>query len=168
MDRANNQLPTKNGPKQMDRTTMDRTNMGRQQMDRTTIEPNKNGPNTKNWTEQNEPNKNGPETNGPKQNKQILRVANIIEEGKLGGPQIRIANVAHALTGKVETTVILPKDNSEKFVKMLEIFNIKHDFEETINAYEFIDAGYDYLDETRLSGDKGLQNMTLQKLNSFL
>ena len=45
----------------------------------------------------------------------IMRVANIIEEGRLGGPQIRIMNVAKALKGKVETTIIMPQMNSDKF-----------------------------------------------------
>lgn len=46
----------------------------------------------------------------PKSNN--MRVANIIEEGKLGGPQVRIMLVAHALDGHVDTTVILPEENS--------------------------------------------------------
>lgn len=49
-----------------------------------------------------------------------LRVANVIEDGKLGGPQIRIVNVARALKGKVETVVILPIENSELFRKKLD------------------------------------------------
>ena len=45
----------------------------------------------------------------------MVRVANIIEEGKLGGPQVRIANVACALKDRVETIVVMPVDNSERF-----------------------------------------------------
>jgi len=48
-------------------------------------------------------------------NKRIIRVANIIEEGKLGGPQIRIVMVAEAMKGQVDTTVIMPNENSEAF-----------------------------------------------------
>ena len=44
-----------------------------------------------------------------------ISVANIIEEGKLGGPQIRIARVAAALNDKIDTTVILPEENSKLF-----------------------------------------------------
>lgn len=44
-----------------------------------------------------------------------MRIANIIEEGKLGGPQVRIARVANALKGRVLTTVIMPDENSESF-----------------------------------------------------
>jgi len=44
-----------------------------------------------------------------------VRVANIIEEGKLGGPQVRICAIATALVGLVDTTVIMPKENSETF-----------------------------------------------------
>ena len=49
-----------------------------------------------------------------------LRVANIIEEGKLGGPQIRIASVAKAMKGVVDTTVVMPHENSEPFRKLLD------------------------------------------------
>ena len=44
-----------------------------------------------------------------------LRIANVIEEGKLGGPQVRICVVAAALKGQAETTVIIPKENSKAF-----------------------------------------------------
>ena len=55
-----------------------------------------------------------------------LRVANIVEEGRLGGPQIRIAEVAKHLNDvNIETTVILPKYQSEAFKKKLEVYNIK-------------------------------------------
>jgi len=46
---------------------------------------------------------------------QVLRVANIIEEGKLGGPQVRITNIACALKDSIETTVVMPIENSERF-----------------------------------------------------
>ncbi len=55
-----------------------------------------------------------------------LRVANIIEEGKLGGPQVRIANVACALKSRVETTVVLPLENSERFRAKLEECDIPY------------------------------------------
>jgi glycosyltransferase involved in cell wall biosynthesis len=44
-----------------------------------------------------------------------IRVANIIEEGKLGGPQIRIVMVASAMREDVDTTVIMPFENSKMF-----------------------------------------------------
>ena len=44
-----------------------------------------------------------------------MKIANFIEEGRLGGPQVRILAVASALKGKVDTTVIMPKENSEIF-----------------------------------------------------
>ncbi|MDZ7662817.1 glycosyltransferase family 4 protein [Thiohalophilus sp.] len=46
-----------------------------------------------------------------------MRVANIIEEGKLGGPQVRISMIAASLKGVVETTVIMPSKNSDAFRK---------------------------------------------------
>ena len=56
----------------------------------------------------------------------MIRVANIIEEAKVGGPQIRIANVAHALKGKVETTVILPRENSDRFRNKLDGLDVPY------------------------------------------
>lgn len=53
-----------------------------------------------------------------------LRVANIIEEGKLGGPQVRIAMVASALKGRVETTVIMPLENSVAFRRRCDEYGI--------------------------------------------
>jgi len=55
-----------------------------------------------------------------------LRVANIIEEGRLGGPQVRIANVAKALKPQVETTVVLPDENSSQFRALLDQYRISY------------------------------------------
>lgn len=44
-----------------------------------------------------------------------VRVANVIEEGKIGGPQLRMVRVAQALAGRVDTTIIMPQENSEPF-----------------------------------------------------
>ena len=44
-----------------------------------------------------------------------MKIANIIEEGKVGGPQIRIVNIAHFLKNKITTVVIMPDTNSSKF-----------------------------------------------------
>jgi glycosyltransferase involved in cell wall biosynthesis len=44
----------------------------------------------------------------------LIRVANILEEGKLGGPQMRVARIACKLKSDIETIVILPKENSER------------------------------------------------------
>jgi glycosyltransferase involved in cell wall biosynthesis len=49
----------------------------------------------------------------------MLRVANIIEEGRLGGPQVRICDVAYALKNDIDTIVILPKSNSDRFQEKL-------------------------------------------------
>lgn len=48
-----------------------------------------------------------------------IHVANIIEEGKYGGPQVRIVNVASHLKDKVDTTVIIPLLGSEQFQSKL-------------------------------------------------
>lgn len=44
-----------------------------------------------------------------------LYIANIIEEGKLGGPQNRILYVAKNIEQNVETVIIMPEDNSTEF-----------------------------------------------------
>ncbi len=44
-----------------------------------------------------------------------ILVANILEEGRLGGPQIRVALVASMMDLKIDTTVIFPKKNSREF-----------------------------------------------------
>jgi glycosyltransferase involved in cell wall biosynthesis len=47
-----------------------------------------------------------------------MRVANIIEDGRLAGPQIRMVMVALAIKDKVDTTIIMPRSNSEDFQKI--------------------------------------------------
>lgn len=56
----------------------------------------------------------------------MIRVANIIEEGKIGGPQIRIVNMANAMADNIETTVIMPKQNSAKFQQICNDNNVKY------------------------------------------
>ena len=56
----------------------------------------------------------------------MIRVANIIEEGKIGGPQIRIVNMANAMAGNVDTTVIMPEHNSATFQKICNDNNVKY------------------------------------------
>lgn len=46
-------------------------------------------------------------------------VANVIEEGRLGGPQIRIANVARAIKPEWETVVIFPREDSRALRDLL-------------------------------------------------
>ena len=53
-----------------------------------------------------------------------IRVANIIEEAKVGGPQKRLLQVANLLTPFFETTVILPKENSEDLTELCKSFQI--------------------------------------------
>lgn len=56
-----------------------------------------------------------------------LRVANVIEEGRWGGPQKRITAVAHALKShNIHTEVFLPKRHSGKFCEFLKKSNITH------------------------------------------
>ena len=49
----------------------------------------------------------------------VIRVANIIEEAKLGGPQVRVTRIAKCLFREVETTVVMPHNNSKDFRDLL-------------------------------------------------
>ncbi len=56
-----------------------------------------------------------------------IKVANIIEEGRYGGPQNRIVSVAQRLKDKgIETIVILPSMGSEHFVEHLRQARVEH------------------------------------------
>ena len=44
-----------------------------------------------------------------KKTEKFIRIANIIEEGRLGGPQTRMTLVASALSENIKTTFIFPK-----------------------------------------------------------
>ncbi len=58
--------------------------------------------------------------------RQKLRVANIIEEGRLGGPQTRMVLVASSLKDKIDTTFIFPKKNSKDFQERCDAIGIKY------------------------------------------
>ncbi len=47
----------------------------------------------------------------------LIKVANIIEEGKLGGPQVRMVRVARAMED-VRTLIVMPVSNSEMFQQL--------------------------------------------------
>lgn len=49
-----------------------------------------------------------------------LKVANIVEEGKVGGPQLRLVQVAKDLADRVDTLVVMPRNNSERFRNLCE------------------------------------------------
>ena len=55
-----------------------------------------------------------------------MNVVNIIEEAKIGGPQLRMIRVAVALHGEVNTTIVMPKDNSAAFVSQCELSGVKY------------------------------------------
>ena len=59
-------------------------------------------------------------------NKPIPKVVNLVDEGKLGGPHIRLSNVALALKEKVHTTVVLPRKNATDFIKRLHKFGLDY------------------------------------------
>ena len=47
-----------------------------------------------------------------------MRVANIIEDSRIAGPQIRNLKIAKALKDKIYITLIFPKKNSNKLKTM--------------------------------------------------
>jgi glycosyltransferase involved in cell wall biosynthesis len=49
-----------------------------------------------------------------------IRIANVIEEGKLGGPQVRMVRVTAALADRAETLIVMPRANSGPFREMCE------------------------------------------------
>jgi glycosyltransferase involved in cell wall biosynthesis len=54
-----------------------------------------------------------------------IKVANIIEEGRYGGPHARIALLAREMANMgIETHVICPDRNSDKFIDVLEYYQI--------------------------------------------
>ena len=60
-----------------------------------------------------------------------IRVANIIEEGRLGGPQMRMALVASVLEksefkNKIDITFIFPKKDSKEFSERCDTIGIKY------------------------------------------
>ncbi len=55
-----------------------------------------------------------------------LRVANILEEAHIGGPQLRVTVVADKIRNEIETTVILPIKNSTNFESILLNKKIKY------------------------------------------
>ena len=44
-----------------------------------------------------------------------MRVAAILEEGKIGGPQVYTMNLADYLSKSIDTIIIMPHENSEAF-----------------------------------------------------
>ena len=55
-----------------------------------------------------------------------MRIANVIEEGKLGGPQVRMVRVAAALGDRAETLIVMPRANSAPFREMCEAHGVPY------------------------------------------
>lgn len=56
-----------------------------------------------------------------------MLVANVIEEGRLGGPQVRIAIIAKALmVDDIETVVFLPAEESDVFQQKLDLYGVSY------------------------------------------
>lgn len=56
----------------------------------------------------------------------MIKVADIIEESQIGGPQIRMLSFASELSGNIDTTLIIPKKNCESFVVLCKKYNLKY------------------------------------------
>ncbi len=56
----------------------------------------------------------------------FIKVANIIEEGRVGGPQKRILMVASKISNQIDTTIIIPKKNSGDFQSLCKKLNVKY------------------------------------------
>jgi glycosyltransferase involved in cell wall biosynthesis len=55
-----------------------------------------------------------------------MRVANIIEDARIGGPQIRNLKVAKALKSFFDVTLVFPKKNSKALIKQCKLLDIKY------------------------------------------
>ena len=55
-----------------------------------------------------------------------ITVLNVDEEGRFGGPERRIVNVAQAYQKSVETTVVIPKLDSDRFVAYANAVGVKY------------------------------------------
>ena len=53
----------------------------------------------------------------------MIRVANIIEEARIGGPQIKL-KVAKALNGQIDVTLIFPNQNSRAIKKQCKLLGV--------------------------------------------
>ncbi|EDZ60116.1 glycosyl transferase, group 1 family [Candidatus Pelagibacter sp. HTCC7211] len=56
----------------------------------------------------------------------MIRVANIIEEARIGGPQIRNLKVAKVLRGQVDVTLIFPNQNSRAIKKQCKLLGVNY------------------------------------------
>ena len=61
-----------------------------------------------------------------KKTEKFIRIANIIEEGRLGGPQTRMTLVASALSENIKTTFIFPKKDSKEFQERCDNIGINY------------------------------------------
>lgn len=53
-------------------------------------------------------------------------IANVIEEGKLGGPQVRMIRVAKSLYGQANTLIVMPDANSNAFRELCDFHGVPY------------------------------------------
>ena len=55
-----------------------------------------------------------------------MRIANVIEESRIGGPQIRNLKIAEVLKGKIDITLVFPEKNSKDLKKRCNLTGVKY------------------------------------------
>ena len=55
-----------------------------------------------------------------------MRIANVIEESRIGGPQIRNLQVAKALKGNIDITLVFPRKNSKVLKRQCNLLGVKY------------------------------------------
>lgn len=56
----------------------------------------------------------------------ILKVANIIEDGRIAGPQMRMTMIASSLKTKINTKILMPKKDSKEFQKICKKLKVSY------------------------------------------
>ena len=58
--------------------------------------------------------------------RKILKVANIIEDGRIAGPQMRMTMIASSLKTKINTKILMPKKDSKEFQKICKKLKVSY------------------------------------------
>ena len=56
----------------------------------------------------------------------MIKIADIIEEALVGGPQIRMISFAEKLIDKADIVLVIPKKNSKELIKKCTSLNVKY------------------------------------------
>ena len=58
--------------------------------------------------------------------RKILKVANITEDGRIAGPQMRMTMIASSLKTKINTKILMPKKDSKEFQKICKKLKVSY------------------------------------------